>query len=333
MVAVFLNSVSHSKYSIEKDFYRGNSVDRHVNQTRKSLKMLNKNVSKFYKYLFTPNTVHIKTILTPLNNCDKVTQTNTTNILVFVKSTANEFDLRQSVRATWANSQCFTRYGIKAYIYFTLGRGNSSNWNESLMQYRILLESKQYQDILQFDFVESYYNLTRKLIGTIQYATFHCFTSKFIVLIDHDFIVNPVNLAKFLLNISDAQYPRYVAGHVIKNAKPFRTNKSKWFISKTVFPFNSYPSYPLGGTIIFSRPVISELNKKLIHMKLFPFDDVLLGIVLQKMKIPIFFIKNIFLSKYPLDFRRQFLTAQTNGVPSIMVNTWKSLRFTDMCIP
>ncbi|VDQ06990.1 unnamed protein product [Trichobilharzia regenti] len=261
-----------------------------------------------------------------------MTQTNTTNILVFVKSTADEFDLRQSVRATWANSRCFTKNGIKAQIYFTLGRGNSSNWNESLIQHRILLESKQYHDILQFDFIESYYNLTRKLIGTIQYAAFHCFTSKFIILIDHDFIVNPVNLAKFLLNISDAQYPRYVAGHVIRNAKPFRTNTSKWSIAKKVYPFDFYPAYPLGGTIIFSRPVTIELNKKLIHMKLFPFDDVLLGIVLAKMKISIFPIKNILVSKYPLNFRRQFLTAQTNGVPRLMVNTWKSLRFTDMCI-
>ncbi|CAH8290834.1 unnamed protein product [Heterobilharzia americana] len=291
------------------------------------------NHTGYYEYLLTPNTTYIHTILSPKNQCNSLSYNNETNILLFIKSTIDQFELRQSLRNTWANYKCYIKYGIRAYIYFTLGRQNISAWNtSSLIQSRIFYEHKIYQDILQFDFIESYYNVTRKLIGTIEYATLHCFNAKFILLIDQDFIVNPMNLAKYLSNINTIEYTRYVGGYIIQHAVPFRNENSKWFISNRNFPFNSYPSYPIGGTIIFSRPVVITLNKILRHMKLFPFDDVLIGIILEKLQIPIVHIKNIFFEKYISNVRQQFITLHTYDNANILFNIWKSLRFYDMCI-
>lgn len=82
-----------------------------------------------------------------------------------------------------------------------------------------MIEHKQYNDIIQFNFIENYYNLTRKLIGTIEYATLHCLNTIFIIFIDEDFIVNPIHLIKLLLNINHIDYSIYIRGYVIKNGK------------------------------------------------------------------------------------------------------------------
>ncbi|CAH8444553.1 unnamed protein product [Schistosoma turkestanicum] len=288
---------------------------------------------KYYQYFETNKTNYIEPVLLPSNHCDVITNKNLTNIIIFIKSTVHEFELRRSLRNTWANVQCYTRYTIRPHIYFTLGRENSSNWINATIQSKLLVEHEQYHDILQFNFIESYYNLTRKLIGSIEYyATFHCSNAKFVIFIDQDFIVNPANLAKFLLSITKTQYSKLVAGYVIKNAKPFRALNSKWFISRQIYPFDSYPDYPLGGTMIFSRPVIITMNEQLRHMRLFPFDDVLIGIILEKLKIPIIHLENILPSNSMIDIRRPFITAHFKGNSHLLINVWKSLRFDKLCL-
>lgn len=75
--------------------------------------------------------------------------------------------------------------------------------------------------------------------------------------------------------------------------KPFREINSKWYISKFIYPFDYYPNYPHGGTIIISRSLIIQLNQLLYSIELFPSDNVLIGIVLDKLNISIIHIENI----------------------------------------
>ncbi|CAH8448753.1 unnamed protein product [Schistosoma rodhaini] len=302
-----------------------------------------KNSEKYYEYYKTTNTNYIEPILLPSSHCDHIMNNNTThnttdnnnnnitNIIIFIKSTYNKFKLRQTLRNTWANSKCYLKYGIQPYIYFTLGRENSSQWFNSTIQIKLFQEHQQYNDLIQFNFIENYYNLTRKLIGTIEYAKFHCIHTKFIIIIDQDFIINPLNLIKLLLNITKLQYNTYISGYVIKKGIPFRIKTNKWFISKYKYPFKYYPNYPLGGTIIMSRPVMYHLYELLRHIKLFPFDDVLIGIVLDKLNITIHHIDNILLTNYIMNYRKQFITAHYKDISYLLMNLWKSLRFDKLC--
>ncbi|VDP81554.1 unnamed protein product [Schistosoma mattheei] len=210
-------------------------------------------------------------------------------------------------------------------------RENLTHWFNSTIQSKLLIEHKQYNDIIQFNFIENYYNLTRKLIGTIEYATLHCLNTKFIIIIDEDFIVNPIHLIKLLLNINHIDYSTYISGYVIKNGIPFREINSKWYISKFIYPFDYYPNYPLGGTIIISRSLINQLNQLLYSIELFPFDDVLIGIVLDKLNISIIHIENILFSKNIIDFRQKFITAHFKGTSHLLINLWKSLRLDKLC--
>ncbi|TNN19831.1 Beta-1,3-galactosyltransferase 1 [Schistosoma japonicum] len=326
----YLTIVSQVSSSLQNFDIHDNDANKLVKS--RHLKQNNKRYSGvYYDYLRTSKTNYIKSVLLPTNHCDTLINDNLTYIIIFIKSTLDEFELRQSLRKTWANTQCYIKYGIKPHIYFTLGRENLSTWSNASLQSKILIEHKQYHDILQFDFIESYYNLTRKLIGTIEYATVHCPIAKFILFIDQDFIVNPFNLAKYFFSIHNQQYTTFVAGYVIKNAKPFRLLNSKWFISKHIYPFKSYPNYPIGGTIIFSRPVIIALNKKLRNVQLFPFDDVLIGIILEKLEISIHHLSSILLSNNIIDIRQQFMTAHFKGISYLLINIWKSLRLDEQC--
>ncbi|VDP45306.1 unnamed protein product [Schistosoma margrebowiei] len=271
-----------------------------------------KNSKNYYDYFKTFNRSSIETILAPLNHCDMKMNNNNNNdnndnlthIIIFIKSRINKFELR---------------------------RENLTHWFNSTIQSKLLLEHKQYNDIIQFNFIENYYNLTRKLIGTIEYATLHCLNTKFILIIDEDFIVNPIHLIKLLLNINHIDYSTYISGYVIKNGIPFREINSKWYISKFIYPFDYYPNYPLGGTIIISRSLINQLNQLLYSIELFPFDDVLIGIVLNKLNISIIHIENILFSKNIIDFRQKFITAHFKGISYLLMNLWKSLRLDKLC--
>ncbi|CAH8475265.1 unnamed protein product [Schistosoma bovis] len=329
---IFLHNIAEFSilYQVNQNFF---NISNHTTLINK---FNYKNSKNYYDYFKTFNRNSIETILAPLNHCDiKMNNNNNndnlTHIIIFIKSTINKFELRQALRNTWANKKCYIHYGIYAYIYFTLGRENLTHWFNSTIQSKLLIEHKQFNDIIQFNFIESYYNLTRKLIGTIEYATLHCLNTKFIIIIDEDFIVNPIHLIKLLLNINHKDYSTYISGHVIKNSSPFREINSKWYMPKFIYPFDNYPNYPLGGTIIISRSLINQLNQLLYSIELFPFDDVLIGIVLDKLNISIIHIENILFSKNIIDFRRKFVTAHFKGTSYLLINLWKSLRLDKLC--
>ena len=65
------------------------------------------------------------------------------------------------------------------------------------------------QDILQWDFVDTYHNLTMKSIMTLKWASSSCPTTKFVVKMDDDVFFNVANLKKELKSLN---YDIQVAG-------------------------------------------------------------------------------------------------------------------------
>lgn len=80
------------------------------------------------------------------------------NTVIFVWSRVNGWAQRDAIRQTWANNTYSNESTVK--VLFVIGVSNS----ETDMS-RVAEEDRLYDDILQFDIIDSYHNCTLKSIG------------------------------------------------------------------------------------------------------------------------------------------------------------------------
>ena len=82
-----------------------------------------------------------------------------------------------------------------------------SRGSESLCTYinliALTLICFDHQDILQWDFMDTYNNLTIKSILALKWAPAFCSNAKFVIKMDDDVFLNAINLANFL----ESSYP------------------------------------------------------------------------------------------------------------------------------
>lgn len=76
------------------------------------------------------------------------------------------------------------------------------------MQRSIDLEIDQYQDVVQSDFHDSYYNNTIKIMMSFKWAINYCPRSKFYMFVDDDFYISAKNVLRFVRN--PLHYPEYL---------------------------------------------------------------------------------------------------------------------------
>ena len=162
------------------------------------------------------------------------------------------------------------------------------NANVSLLDDQLQEESKIFQDIVQFDFLDNYWNLSLKTILTFSWALQHYNTDIF-VKIDDDVICNLTRIYHVMLHhintvpqgqtLSKGQTPSQSQtqlqsqtsskgqtphqGHtkvkviigkcVTGSGAPNRNPKSPECVSKDVYPGISFPKACMGPTYVISR--------------------------------------------------------------------------------
>ncbi|KAF6773360.1 hypothetical protein AHF37_06497 [Paragonimus kellicotti] len=199
----------------------------------------------------------------------------------------------------------------------------------SYIQKNLERESRIYGDLLQFDFVDHYNNNTYKLMAALQFAAQHCPQTRFVMIVDDDFLVHPFNLIKSITQVTQTQYPRYVAGHVFPYGTPLRSPFSKWYVSYSDYPYSVYPSYPSGGSIIISMPVVKLLLVGMRYTKYIYIDDVFLGIVLHKLGISPMHLPEITIQTKP-DMRKM-ISAHGFDNEHALLQGWVQLNLEQYC--
>uniref|UniRef100_A0A8C5PXI2 Hexosyltransferase n=1 Tax=Leptobrachium leishanense TaxID=445787 RepID=A0A8C5PXI2_9ANUR len=232
----------------------------------------------FQQYLKGKDHRNFSLLINQPNKCTK--PSGDTFLLIVVKSIVEEFDRRESVRKTWGKEGMVN--GVRVRRVFLLGiprnKTTVSLW-ESLMQQ----ESHYYKDILLWDFLDTFFNLTLKEIHFLNWAEAFCRNVKFIFKGDADVFVNVENLIHFLQN-HNASDDLFV-GDIINHAKPIRSKKSKYYIPETMYGLGMYPSYAGGGGFLMSGVTMKKLANACKEVELFPIDDVFLGMCLQRINL------------------------------------------------
>ncbi|XP_069127440.1 uncharacterized protein [Argopecten irradians] len=219
------------------------------------------------------NSFNYRYIISPNHTC---TQSNTPRVLFIVKSSPDHNARRVTIRETWGNRKRFPL--IRTIFSF----GIPSNGKVLL---NLQEESDVFRDILLVDYVDNYYNLTLKTINALNWAETYCPLAEYVLSIDDDVYVAPDLLINFLNRPNIKKTENVFSGHLLVNTEPIRNSLSKWFVTKTEYPFQKYPNYIFGGFVIMSMPTVKQFTKAARYIKLFKFEDVYLGMLAKVVEI------------------------------------------------
>ena len=170
---------------------------------------------------------------------------------------------------------------------------------DSMTQNKIHQEDFQYNDILQFEFTDSYRNCTLKSIGILRWTSLFSKSVKFIMKSDDDILINVKNLELFVQEHSDAVKSIY--GVKCLRWGVFRNKDSKWYISEESYPKPNYPDFIVGANIMTSDCVLALYERCLSSLPALIFEDVYItGILTDNSDISLVDQSNVEFIKFDL---------------------------------
>lgn len=258
-------------------------------------------------------------VLGDLAMCDR----ERVEVLLMVKTTHAAEAKRHAIRHTWGRSACYEHARVR--VLFLLGNTGHSWQAKALRE-----EQSKFGDILKQPFRDSYYNNTLKLLMGFEYFVRFCSRAKFLVLVDDDYLVNPSALIAYVQGVHQRLLSRFVSGHVWYNAPPQRSPRSKWYMSRERYPFNSFPPYAEAGTLIVSAKFAQDLYIAMQYTNYHPFDDVFLGFVLHKLHIAPVHCRKIFHIR-PKKLLKGFISSHGFDNAEMLLEAWKNHRLLSQC--
>ncbi|CAJ0953531.1 unnamed protein product, partial [Mesorhabditis belari] len=172
------------------------------------------------------------------------------SILFFIHTAPFAFNRRETIRQTWGNKIWQEKFGFKTV--FVLGTSKFPDENDQMNR-----EKAQNDDILQFDFIEHYRNLTIKQLSWSRFASQNCRDAKVFVKIDDDVLVNIFWFFKEI-NVNDFNNT-LVCGHECQYHQVWRDKRKPWFVPKEAYEPTLWPRFCSGGLVIESADILPKL--------------------------------------------------------------------------
>lgn len=151
-----------------------------------------------YNYNFTSNCQH---------KCTEDGKPLEPRLVFIVKSAMDHFGHRNAIRQSWGFERRFSDVTIRTV--FVLGIPSPLRPNEQRLQNLIDIENDQFQDIVQANFIDTYYNNTIKTMMGLKWAMEYCAHSRFYMFVDDDYFVSTKNVLRFLRD--PINYPNRLA--------------------------------------------------------------------------------------------------------------------------
>ncbi|XP_060934503.1 UDP-GlcNAc:betaGal beta-1,3-N-acetylglucosaminyltransferase 7 [Limanda limanda] len=201
-------------------------------------------------------------------------------LLMVIKSVATQHDRREVIRKTWGKQQVVDGKRIKTL--FLLGKP-SNEAERANHQKLVEYENKIYGDILQWDFLDSFFNLTLKETHFLKWFHTYCPGVRYVFKGDDDVFVSLDNIIEYL---EGSEHDRDLfVGHVIVNARPIRNKDSKYYIPQAMYNKTLYPPYAGGGGFLMDGSLARRLYPVAETLELYPIDDVFLGMCLEVLRV------------------------------------------------
>ncbi|XP_007535695.2 beta-1,3-galactosyltransferase 5-like [Erinaceus europaeus] len=197
-------------------------------------------------------------------------------LVLLVASAQDQALARSVIRGTWGRERLVRGKRIKTL--FLLGAGPNKNLLRKVSQ-----EGHLHRDIIQKDFVDTYYNLTLKTLMGMEWVHRFCPQAAFVMKTDTDMFVNVYYLTDLLLQKN--RTAQFFTGFLKMNEFPIRKKYNKWFVSKFEYPWDKYPPFCSGTGYVFSSDIaglVYNVSESVPFLKL---EDVFVGLCLARLGV------------------------------------------------
>ena len=152
-----------------------------------------------------------------------------TKYVVFVHSCIDCWQSRTTIRKTWASPSILTQFNVT--VVFAIGKALN---HTSLKQDQLIAENQLHQDLVQFDFIDSYRNVTIKTVAGLNWAAVNCPTANFVIKADDDLYYNLERITNYLIKLSGKDLNSVLGFHFSSYDWFNHDPSSKQYIPKAV---------------------------------------------------------------------------------------------------
>lgn len=233
---------------------------------------------KLFKEPVNPHPFQVK-LIPKMNDLCQLNSGDRKLLLVILVAIGPElFDKRMIIRSTWGNSSLFN----ETRLVFCLGMSRSLETNDKIRN-----ESDRYGDILQEDFMDSYNNLTIKVMAGFKYVAYNCPNAQFVLRVNQDIIVNTPRLTSYLKNLlkqNNNNVTNLAMGNIYDNNYPIRYN-SKYQVTVDEYQGDKFFPYMEGTAYLVSSDLAANAYQTSLSVNWPPFSVWLEDIYLGRLQI------------------------------------------------
>ncbi|KAG8441350.1 hypothetical protein GDO86_006908 [Hymenochirus boettgeri] len=217
-----------------------------------------------------------KFLMNPQEKC----QGRTPFLVLLVVAESHDIESRMAIRETWGNESNYGEVDMVTVFLVGLSKVATDKVNLLLEE-----ENRIYGDIVQQDFIDTYYNLTLKTLMGMEWVAKYCPTASYVMKIDSDMFLNVEYLVHKVLVKGTPVRQNYITGHIYFHTGPIRDKAYKWYVPKEVYPNNTYPPYCSGPGYVFSADLAQKIFDMAQVIRLMPMEDSFIGICLYELKL------------------------------------------------
>lgn len=202
-------------------------------------------------------------------------------LIILVPSSISHVEERKAIRATWGSVSHGEKWPLqsikgKAKVVFLLGFDE----NVTILQ-TIQEEIREYNDIVHCDFLDTYQNLSLKILSGIRWTFLNCPDVKFILKADDDTFVHlPLLIATLEGYYHKIDRNGAIFGNINGDAKVRR--RGMWKVKETDYPFPHFPPYAYGNTYVISANIAARIFSTSEYMPYIPIEDAFITGILAK---------------------------------------------------
>ncbi|XP_016410439.1 beta-1,3-galactosyltransferase 1-like [Sinocyclocheilus rhinocerous] len=243
-------------------------------------------------------------------------------LVLMVPVAPHQVDARNAIRSTWGNESSVQ--GKAVLTLFLVGLTGGPEAQQQLEE-----ESRQHRDLVQSNFVDSYFNLTIKTMVIMDWLATRCSQASYAMKVDSDMYIGLENLMSLLL-APNTPRQNYITGYLMWNRPVVRNKNSKWYVAEELYPEPKYPTYLLGMGYVFSNDLPEKIVEASKKVNAFNIEDAYVGACLKQLGIapssppdPSQF--RAYLGQYK---REDFLRVITTilGSPQQLIDIWKDVK-------
>ncbi|XP_040896334.1 N-acetyllactosaminide beta-1,3-N-acetylglucosaminyltransferase 3-like [Toxotes jaculatrix] len=231
-------------------------------------------------FLYYQHCRHFPMLLDLPDKCGGADKSSEVFLLLVIKSSPENYERREVLRKTWAKERLHNGVWIRRiFISATMHSGFEKERLNKLLEE----EQRENSDILQWDFNDTFYNLTLKQIVFLEWMERNCPKARFLLNGDDDVFANTDNMVEYLQSLKDNDGSKHLfTGHLIQGKGPVRWTKSKYYVPVQVQESDSYPPYCGGGGFLLSGYTALVIYNMSQSITIHPIDDVYMGMCLAK---------------------------------------------------